>query len=175
MSTRTRTRNYDPDPEFALTRFTRRVNRVFLAFAGLLAAAILLALSYDLVARNVFDAPTLWALDISRFLLLFLFFFALAPALESGAHVSVDILEHYLGPRARRLLRIVARLLVLLFGVFLMWQICRTTYEAFVENSLFPTVVPVRLKHVYWIAPIGVLQFLLTAAALLGEDLRWKG
>ena len=167
--------NYDPDPEFTLNRFTRRVNRAFLALAGLLAAAILAAISYDLVARNVFDAPTLWALDISRFLLLFMFFFALAPALESGAHVSVDLLEHYLPPHLKRLMRIAARLLVLVFGAFLMWQICRTTYEAFVENSLFPTVVPVRLKHVYWIAPLGVLQFLLTALALLAEDLRWKG
>lgn len=155
--------------------FTRRVNRVFLALAGLLAAAILLVLAYDLVARNVFDAPTLWALDISRFLLLFLFFLALAPALESGAHVSVDVLELYLGAQPRRVLRIVARILVLVFGAFLMWQICRTTYEAFAENSLFPTVVPLRLKHVYWIAPIGVLQFLLTALASLGDDVRWKG
>ena len=158
-----------------MTAFTRRVNRVFLALAGLLAAAILAVMGYDLVARNVFDAPTLWALDISRFLLLFMFFFALAPALESGAHVSVDLLENYLAPGPRRLLRIVARVLVLVFGAFLMWQICRTTYEAFVENSLFPTVVPVKLKHVYWIAPVGVAQFLLTALSLLAEDLRWKG
>jgi len=151
------------------------MNRVFLALAGLIAAAILAVMSYDLVARNVFDAPTVWALDFSRFLLLFMFFFALAPALESGAHVSVDLLEHYVSSRWKRILRILARVLVLVFGAFLMWQICRTTYEVFVENSLFPTVVPVRLKHVYWIAPIGVAQFLLTALALLAEDLRWKG
>jgi TRAP-type C4-dicarboxylate transport system permease small subunit len=158
-----------------LARFTQRVNRLFLALAGALAAAILLVMGYDLVARNVFDAPTLWALDISRFLLLFMFFFALAPALESGAHVSVDLLEHYVSLRWKRVLRILAQVLVLIFGAFLMWQICRTAYEAFVENSLFPTVVPVKLKHVYWIAPIGVAQFLLTALALLTEDLRWKG
>ena len=158
-----------------MSRFTRRVNAVFLALAGLLAAAILAVMSYDLVSRNVFDAPTVWALDISRFLLLFMFFFALAPALESGAHVSVDLLEHYLQPRAQRAMRVLARILVLVFGAFLMWQICRTTYEAFVENSLFPTVVPVKLKHVYWIAPIGVAQFLLTAVSLLAEDVRWKG
>lgn len=156
----------------ALTRFTRRVNSLFLAVGGLLAAAILLVMAYDLVARNVFNSPTLWALDISRFLLLFLFFLVLAPALESGAHVSVDILEHYLAPGPRRVLRIVARILVLVFGAFLMWRISRTTYDAFVENSLFPTVVPIRLKHVYWIGPLGVLQFLLTGIALLGAAVR---
>ena len=158
-----------------LTLFTRRVNRVFLALAGLLAAAILAVLAYDLVARNVFNSPTLWALDVSRFLLLFLFFLALAPALESGAHVSVDLLPLALGEKGRRFLSVLARLLVLVFGAFLMWQVLRTTFEAFVDNSLFPTVIALRLKHVYWIAPLGVAQFLLTAAALLAEDLRWKG
>ena len=156
----------------ALTRFTRRVNRIFLSLAGILTAAILLAIAYDLVARNVFDAPTMWALDLSRFLLLFVFFLALAPALESGTHVSVDILEHYLAPGPKRVLRITARVLVLVFGGFMLWQICRSTYEAFVDNSLFPTLIPVKLKHVYWIGPLGVLQFLLTGIVLLGTAVR---
>ncbi len=156
----------------ALTRFTRRVNRIFLGLAGLLTAAILLVIAYDLVARNVFGAPTLWALDLSRFLLVFVFFLSLAPALESGAHVSVDILEHYLAAGLRRILRIAARSLVLVLGAFLMWQICRSTYQAFVENSLFPTWIPVKLKHVYWIGPLGVLQFLLTGVVLLGAAVR---
>ena len=157
-----------------LTLFTRRVNSLFLALSGLLAAAILLVLTYDLAARNIFDAPTVWALDLSRFLLVFLFFLALAPALESGSHVAVDILEHYLGPSARRALRILALVLVLVFGAILMWQVCRTTHEAFVDDSLFPTVIPVKLKHVYWIAPLGVLQFLLTALAMLAASVRQR-
>lgn len=152
-----------------LALFTRKVNGWFLAVGGLLAMAILFAISYDLVARNVFDAPTLWALDISRYLMLFLFFVAVGPTLESGSHVSVDILEHYLPPGPKRVMRIVATVLLLVFGCFLMWQIWRTTYEAFVEDGLFPTVVPIKMKHVYWIAPVGILQFLLTGIVQLGE------
>ena len=151
------------------------MNRVFLAAAGWLALAILAALTYDLVARNVFGAPTLWALDVSRFLLLLLFFFALAPTLEAGSHVSVDVVQHYVGPRTRRVLRILAQLLLLVYGTFLMWQISKHTYDAFVDDALFPTVVPIKLKHVYWVGPLGVLQFMLTAIAMLFEDLRWKG
>lgn len=165
-----------PRPTPRLAAFTRPVNRLFLALAGLLAAAILAALAYDLVARNVFDAPTLWALDVSRFLLVFLFFLALAPTLESGSHVSVDFVSHYLGARGRRALRLLALALVLLFGAILMWQVTRTAWEAFVDDALFPTVIPVKLKHVYWIAPLGVLQFLLTTLALIAETAaeRWK-
>ena len=157
-----------------LARFTRGVNRDFLVLAGWLALAILAALTYDLVARNVFGAPTLWALDASRFLLLLLFFFALAPTLEAGSHVSVDVLHHYLGPGPRRVMRIVAHVLLLTYGTFLMWQICRHTYDAFVDDALFPTVVPIKLKHVYWVGPLGMLQFLLTSIVMLAEELRWK-
>jgi TRAP-type C4-dicarboxylate transport system permease small subunit len=155
----------------ALTRFTHAVNRVFLRLAGALTAAILAILLYDLVMRNVFDAPTTWAMDIARFTLVFVFFFALAPALESGAHVAVDILDHYLPPAARRALRIVALALMLVFGAFLLWQLASTTIEAFADDALFPTLVAVKLKHVFWIGPLGVIEFLLTALALLGRAL----
>jgi TRAP-type C4-dicarboxylate transport system permease small subunit len=158
-----------------LALFTRRVNRVFLTLAGWLALALLAALSYDLVARNVFGAPTLWALDVSRFLLLVLFFFALAPTLQAGSHVSVDVLQHYLPAGPRRVMRILAQVLLLVYGAFLMWQICRHTYDAFIDDALFPTVVPIKLKHVYWVGPLGVLQFMLTGIVMLAEDLRWKG
>lgn len=159
----------------SLTLFTRRVNSVFLALSGLIAVALLLVMSYDLLARAVFGASGLWAIDVSRFMLVFVFFLALGPALENGSHVSVDLLEHYLAPGPKRVLRIVAIVLTLVFGAFVMWQIWRTTYQAFVEDALFPTVIPVKLKYVYWIAPLGVLQFLLTALAQLGEALKGGG
>jgi hypothetical protein len=41
----------------------------------------------------------------------------------------------------------------------------------FADNSFFPTVVPIKLKHVYWIGPLGVLQFLLTGLAMLSTTL----
>ena len=148
---------------------TRRINRVFLALAGVLIAVILAAIAYDLVARHVFNAPTLWALDVSRFLLLFAFFLALGPTLQAGSHVSVDVVEQSLPRGPRRVVRMFALVLVLVFGTFLLWQVARATYEAFVDDSLFPIVIPLKLKHVYWIGPIGVLQFMLTAIAQLHE------
>lgn len=155
-----------------LQRFTRAVNRVFLRLAGAIAALILAFIVYDLVMRNVFDAPTTWVMDVSRFMLVYVFFLALAPALESGSHVAVDILDHYLSPGSRRALRTFALALVLVFGAFLLWQLTRTTIEAFADDALFPTLVPVKLKHVFWIGPVGVIQFLLTTLALLIGALR---
>lgn len=155
-----------------LQRFTQRVNRLFLTLSGVLVAVILAMIAYDLVLRNVFDSPTLWALDLSRFMLVYVFFLALAPALESGSHVAVDILDHYLPPAFKCQLRILALALVLVFGAFLLWQIARTTFEAFDEDGLFPTTIPVKMKWIYWIGPIGVVQFLLTGFVQLVATVR---
>jgi len=157
----------------ALTRFTQRVNRWFLAAAGTLVVVILAVIGYDVVLRNLFDAPTVWALDVSRFLLQFVFFLALAPALEGGSHVSVDILEHYLPATAKRAVRLAARFLVIVFAAILLWQVMRTAWDAFVTDELFPIVIRLKLKHVYWIAPVGVVQFLLTGLVMLHRE--WRG
>lgn len=152
----------------ALGRVTHALNRVFLLLAGVLAVAICAMIFYDVLMRNAFDAPTIWALDVSRFFLVYLFFLALAPALETGAHVSVDILEQWVSPQAWRRLRIAAVTLTILFGCILLWQLTRSTLDVFVSNEMFPTAVPLRVKYVYWIGPVGALEFVLTAIVQFG-------
>jgi TRAP-type C4-dicarboxylate transport system permease small subunit len=128
-----------------------------------MAIAILAVVLYDVVMRNAFDAPTIWALDVSRFLLVYLFFFALAPALQAGTHVSVDAVLHWVPPRIARHLRLLAITATILFGLILFWQVSRAALEAFIRDEMFPTAVRVPVKYVYWIAPVGTLQFVLTA------------
>lgn len=152
----------------ALGRMTHALNRLFILLAGLLAVAICAIIFYDVLMRNAFDAPTIWALDVSRFLLVYLFFLALAPALETGGHVSVDILEQWVSPQAWRRLRIAAMALTVVFGCILLWQLTRATVDVFVRDEMFPTAVPLRVKYVYWIGPVGALQFVLTAIVQFG-------
>lgn len=147
------------------------INRLFLVASGAMLLVILAAMSWDLVARNAFNAPTLWGLDTCRFALVFLFFFAIAPALESGSHVAVDVLYEHLGSRSLRMLQLVAHALTIVFACFLLWLVLRESREAFIDDGFFPTVVPVKLKYIYWIGPVGVLQFLMTAICLLFETI----
>jgi TRAP-type C4-dicarboxylate transport system permease small subunit len=156
----------------AYVRFTRAVNRAFVFVAGALAVAILAVVANDIVRRSVFDDPTMWGLDYSRFGLVYLAFFAMAPALQAGTHVNVDLVEHALPPKIRRWVRLIALILVLVFGSYLLWYLMKSTREVFVEDSLFPTVVTVKHIEVYWVAPLGILQFLLTGVAMLIEEWR---
>ena len=155
-------------PFGVLSRFTRRVNRVFLALSGIIAVAIMLLILQDVVRRYAFNDPSVWAYDFSSFLLVYLFFLALAPALESGSHISVDIFNQFLPARVKQPLFRFGSVLIIGFGAVFFWQLFAATSEAFADNQLFPTATPVRVKYVWIIGPIGALQFVLTAIVLLG-------
>jgi TRAP-type C4-dicarboxylate transport system permease small subunit len=128
---------------------------------------VLAGILWEIVARNVFGLPTSWALDSSRFALVVVFFLALAPALQSGAHVAVDILYEYLPGGPKRILRAVALTLVICFSLLLLWYVWLETYEAFVYDGSFTATISVKMKTIYWIGPLGTLQFLLTAVSML--------
>ena len=153
---------------FAATRrVSIRINRVFVAISGALAVVIMVVILQDVVRRYAFNDPTTWALDISSFLLVYLFFFALAPALEHGSHVTVDLFGRLLPVGVRRPVEILGGLLLVGFAVVLFAQLLDTTVEAFHDNNLFPTATPVRMKYVWIIGPVGAAQFILTALVLL--------
>lgn len=154
-----------------LTRFTRGVNRVFLALSGALAVAIMVIVLQDVVRRYAFNDPSVWALDVASFLLVYLFFLALAPALQSGSHVTVDLFNEVLPAGLQRHLMRLGHVLVVVFGCVFFWQLLKAASEAFTDNELFPTATPVRVKYVWMIGPIGTAQFILTGLVLLAASI----
>jgi TRAP-type C4-dicarboxylate transport system permease small subunit len=151
----------------ALERATRAVNRVFALIASILVLAIVAVILREVVFRYGLNEPSIWALDSARFALLFVFFLAVAPALESGHHVHVDLFDPVIPAHLRWYFRLLGYALTLFFGAVLFWYVLDTAIEAFETDELSFSVVPVKLKYLYWIGPVGLLQFLLTALVQL--------
>ena len=53
---------------------------------------LILAMTYEVFARKLFLAPTIWAYDISRFLYGALFMLGAGYALSKGVHIRADFL-----------------------------------------------------------------------------------
>jgi len=53
---------------------------------------LIFAMTYEVLARKLFIAPTIWAYDISRFLYGALFMLGAAYALSRGVHIRADFL-----------------------------------------------------------------------------------
>lgn len=68
-------------------------SRVLLAIAALMAVMLVAAMIYEVFARYLFNAPTLWAFDISYMLNGGIFILGCAYTLSREAHIRIDILS----------------------------------------------------------------------------------
>lgn len=69
--------------------------------ANLLLVAMLLAIGTQVVARFVVGAPTVWAEELARFLLVAITMVGSAALLERNRHISIDIVVQMLPRRAQ--------------------------------------------------------------------------
>jgi TRAP-type mannitol/chloroaromatic compound transport system permease small subunit len=53
---------------------------------------LILAMTYEVLARKLFNAPTMWAYDMSRFMYGALFMLGAGYALSKGVHIRADFL-----------------------------------------------------------------------------------
>ena len=86
-------------PLAALLRTIRAVDR-FTDLTGTvvswLAIPLVLSVSYEVIARYLFSAPTVWAFDVTYMTYGALFMLGAAFALRKGAHIRTDFFwEHY--------------------------------------------------------------------------------
>ena len=151
-----------------LERAAKAINRAFAAAASILALVILVVVLIDVTLRWVAE-PSVWAHDIARYTLLYLFFLALAPALQSGHHVAVDMFDRIVPAPLRPYQAHAAAVLTAAFGGVLLWQLTRLTSQAFADSRLAPATIPLPLRWIYVLGPVGAAQFALTALVQLGR------
>lgn len=91
-------------PPSGLVALIRAIDRLAVWSGWLvswLAIPLVGALTYEVIARYVFHAPTLWAYDVTYMLYGTHFMLGAAYALYRGAHIRTDIFYHKWSPRTR--------------------------------------------------------------------------
>ncbi|MAM61370.1 MULTISPECIES: TRAP transporter small permease [Maritimibacter] len=159
---------YQSQPYLGFKRTVEGVNALFTFVACLLIAAIGLIVVGATLAR-AFGEPQMWAHDYAQIAFTYVVFLSLAPALQSGQHVTVELFEGFLPNWIRKYLDHVAAIACLIFGIVFCWYLWKLTSRAFSDNRLATAVIAVQLKWIQVIGPIGVLQFVLTAVLRLFE------
>jgi len=146
-----------------LERIVARINRVSAFVACILVLAIMTLIVTDIVVRYFAAAPLDWVQDTSCFMLVFVFFLALAPALESGSHIEVDLFDPLVPVALRKAQRLLGKAMTVAFAAILLWFVvkyCRDIYET---DELSFGMIFVSLWKIYWIGIFGAFMFLLTA------------
>ena len=97
--------------------FIDRLSEVCGRLAAVLFVAIGGMITYEVIARYVFIAPTIWAEELSRFVQIWATYLGAAYVLRHRHLIAIDLLTGRLGARGRRVAAAASLLFVAAFSV----------------------------------------------------------
>lgn len=100
----------------------RGVAQVTAAIASVLLFAIGVMLTYEVVARYFFNAPTIWAEELSRLAMIWAVFIGSAALLRGGDHIRVTVITEKLPPALRNVMEVFSLVFVAVISGFVAWH-----------------------------------------------------
>jgi len=141
------------------------VHRVGLAFSFLLLPLMIIT-TIEVIARYIFNRPTIWAWDINMQIFSALVAIGGSYALRHDMHVKVDIFVMNLRPRHRALLDLITSILFFFTMVVFLYQSSRAAIESIRMREVMSTVWAPPFYHIMILIPIGAFLFLLQGIAI---------
>jgi TRAP-type mannitol/chloroaromatic compound transport system permease small subunit len=126
---------------------------------------------YEIIARFVFNSPTLWASELTIYLCAILYILGAAWTMQVDRHVKIDMLYSRFSPRGRRILDLVTFTFFTFYLVMLLWVGFRFAADSIGlrETSGTPWDPPIYpIKSIF---VIGCVMLLLQGAAKFIRDL----
>ena len=156
-------------------RALRAITAGCAAVAALLLLAIGVMLTYEVVARYFFNAPTIWAEELSRLALIWAVFVASAALLARGEHIRVTVLVDRAPPALRRLAEVASLLFVAAIAASVAWHGVPIAMNSFAVGRTTGSMLDIPSWWAQAAIPVGfalvALQALLSAVtvALRGD------
>ncbi len=129
-------------------------------------------ISYEVVARYVFLAPTIWAEEMSRFFQIWATYLAAAYVLRHRDLITIDVLLQRLRPRARHVAALCALTVVAIFSLVAVYYGMQSMLESIRIGRASSTMLTVPLWMTEVAIPLGFGALLLQALAELSGLLR---
>ena len=117
----------------ALRRASAILARIEDGLAGLVLAAVLGVVAYELTVRGIFGQSNLWTDEMSRVLLIAMTYISAVGLTRDGAHVRVELFTAMLPAKMQGAMEVFSDALCLLFAVSATWL----GYKYVQESALF--------------------------------------
>lgn len=128
-----------------------------------------LMLGWEVVARYVFTAPTIWAEELSRLFLVWGTFAGAAALVHRRDHIRITVLTDALPQGARSTLEIVSLLAVAAFGLAITYYGFEIAYDSWSRGRTAGSMLDLPLSWSQFAVPAGAL---LLAVQAVVEALR---
>lgn len=124
------------------------------------------AVGYEIVARGLFDAPTIWSQEVSVYLLIAIGFLGLAPTLGTDEHIRIDLLTRRMAAPVQKTLRIVSLMMIAVYAATAAYGGVEMVRQSLRFGRRAPTLLAVPVWIPQMLIPIGM--GLLALAAIVG-------
>jgi len=145
----------------AIEKIVIGVNKIFVFFACLMMAALMIIVCIDLTLRYFFNAPLLWGTEVTEILLLYITFLGTAWVFKEEAHVVIDVFIGKLTGRGKKILTLFSLLLIGIVSLVLVHYGFVTTYDHYKRGVLNPTIIETPIALIIAIIPIGSIPLFL--------------
>ncbi|RJR25884.1 MAG: TRAP transporter small permease subunit [Desulfobacteraceae bacterium] len=139
---------------------------------ALLIPVIMLIMSYEVIMRYIFKAPTIWAWDINAQLFAMVVFLGGGYTLLQKGHVSIDVIYAKLSTRMRAILDLVTCPVFFIFFIILTWKMTSMTIDSIEEREVLSTVFAPPIYPLKVLATIGTFLLLMQGIAKFIRDLQ---
>jgi TRAP-type C4-dicarboxylate transport system permease small subunit len=151
----------------ALARAWDRLIDALALLAALLFGAMAVYVSFDVVARYFFNAPTSWANDLSEYSLVWATFLAGPWLVRIGGHVRIDIVVEQLARPVNRVLGVVVSIAAAAVCAIGAWQTGVETADYYARGIVIAKIWALPQWLPYSAMPIGfgamAIEFLRAA------------
>lgn len=131
------------------------------------------AVSWQVISRYVFSAPSSWTEEIARFLLIWIGVLGAAYAFRTGVHLGLDVLPKKLSGMPQAALKHFSLSVVMLFSVTVLIIGGGSLVSLTWELRQYSAVLGLPMAFVYSVIPLaGLLICLYAIAAATGVELR---
>ncbi len=128
--------------------------------------------AFEVVARYVFNRPTLWVWPINRQIFAVFILFGGVYALRHGAHIRIEMVYSSFPPKFKRFARAVDSLAFLSFMGVLIWQGSWVGWNSIVSSETAGGAFPIPLYPLKSLIPLVAILFIIQELANLirGRD-----
>jgi TRAP-type mannitol/chloroaromatic compound transport system permease small subunit len=142
--------------------------------AAWIIAPLIFAMVYEVAARYLFNAPTIWAFEVGYMAMGANFLLGAAYALRERAHIRIDVAYSHFPPRIKAAIDVIGYGLVFLpFSIWLSWRLALYAHGSFESgehtgaSAWSPLIWPLRA-----VFALGFILLSLQAVAELVRSLR---
>ncbi|MGB5870442.1 MAG: TRAP transporter small permease [Albidovulum sp.] len=132
---------------------------------------LVVTMAVEVLRREIFAYSSIWGEEIVRYSFIYLAWIGAAAAVKDRVHIRIDVVMHYLGPRAKALLYIFGDLVMVAVALGALYWSFETVQVSFKYGSVSHGL-RVSMVWFYLAVPIGFTLMIVRLVQSLSRDLR---